>query len=307
MPVLNGAGTIEAAIASAIDDEQVPVEILVADDGSDDDTIDVVNGLGDERIKVLSTGGRGLGANAGRNVALNAASGEWVAFLDPDDLWLTGRLSTLLDVAEETGTAWIADDILVMRIDAGGNEVGTTTVFTERGLEVKGQRELDLLGLIKHDLGVVQPMIRRDLLESPQIRFPKPATSDFNFLFWSLDRARRGILVQQAMYRYNKVEGVDTMSHASPAFWLDSVESTAQLLAEEQDQAAEIKSALERRLEQSTRKYHYLQMRRELDTGHATSAVTRALRHPSLALPAARSLQGHLTARWRARRTKDMA
>lgn len=297
MPVLNGADTIEQAISSAIDDEQVPVEILVVDDGSDDRTIEVVSALEDSRIRVMSTGGHRLGANAGRNVALDAASGEWVAFLDPDDVWLPGRLARLLDTADTSGAEWVADDILVVSLDAGGHETGRTTVFSQRGLDVDGRRDLDLIGLIHHDLGVVQPMINRKLLESPPIRFPRPATSDFTFLFWSLAAAGRAVLVEDAMYRYNKVEGVDTMSHASPTFWLDSVESTAQLLADAQGEGLEIRNALEHRLHRSTQKYHYLQMRRDLGGGQRSAAMMRAVKHPTLFIPAARAV----AAKWLAR------
>lgn len=281
MPAFNAATTIKAAIDSAFDDGTVPVEVLVADDGSDDETPQAVADLGDDRIRVLSTGGRKLGANAGRNVAIDAAQGEWVAFLDPDDTWIPGRLATLLDAAEKTGAEWIADDILIVYQDARGRETRRSTVLTERGFSLDVFREITLRDLVEYDLGVLQPMIKRDLLENPRIRFPRPATSDFNFLFWSLEASRRAGVVNQAMYRYNKVEGVETMSHASPSFWLDSVESTAQLLADSQDLDGRVTTALERRLLNSTRKYHYLKMRGVLRDGHVLQALAQGVRHPS--------------------------
>jgi succinoglycan biosynthesis protein ExoO len=290
MPVLNATETIEAAIASAFDNEDISVEILVVDDGSEDGTIDLVTGMGDERIRTLSTGGHRLGANAGRNVALDAARGEWVAFLDPDDTWIPGRLKTLLDVADQTGASWVGDDILVVHVDSEGKEIGTSTVLAERGLDVDDIFPLGLTDLVRYDLGVLQPMISRKLLEEPRIRFPRPATSDFTFLFWSLRAAGKAVVYPEAMYRYNKVEGVATMSHASPAFWLDSVESTAQLLADAQELEPEVVAALERRLAEGTRKYHYLKMRQDLDGGHIADAALRALRHPSSLSVAAESV-----------------
>jgi hypothetical protein len=80
------------------------------------------------------------------------------------------------------------------------------------------------------------------------------------------------------------------MSHASPAFWLDSVESTAQLLADAQELESEVVAALERRLAEGTRKYHYLKMRQDLDGGHIADAALRALRHPSSLSVAAESV-----------------
>ncbi len=289
MPALDATQTIEAAIESVFADERVPAEILVIDDGSSDGTLDMIEKMGDERVRLLHTGGHRLGANAGRNVGLDAARGEWVAFLDPDDTWLPGRMSELLSVSAETGASWIADNILVVYTDSDSRVSGTTTLFTERGLEVKGTKRLTLEDLIRYDLGVLQPMIKRVILDEPKIRFPKPATSDFLFSFWSLEAAGGGMLVGKAMYQYNKVESQQTMSHASPAFWLDSVESTADLLADIQSHPPEIVHAVEKRLRGSVRRYNYLKAQSELREGKTTSAVARIMRNPSVVGVAAES------------------
>jgi succinoglycan biosynthesis protein ExoO len=282
MPALDATETIQAAIESVFADEMVPSEILVVDDGSTDGTIEMIENFGDPRVKLLFTGGHRLGANAGRNVGLDAARGEWVAFLDPDDTWLPGRMTTLLEVAEQSDAGWVADDILVVYTDAEDRVVGTTTLFEQRGIEVNGTRSLSLEDLITYDFGVLQPMIKRSLLEEPKIRFPKPATSDFLFSFWSLEAAGGGTLVGRAMYRYNKVETQQTMSHASPAFWLDSVESTADLLADIQSYPPEIVRALEKRLRGSMRRYDYLKVRADLGGGKPGSAAMRVVRNPAV-------------------------
>ncbi|HEX6147191.1 MAG TPA: glycosyltransferase family 2 protein [Acidimicrobiia bacterium] len=282
MPALNAAETIEAAIGSVFAGSDVPAEILVADDGSTDGTVEMIGSMNDDRVKLLFTGGHRLGANAGRNVGLDAARGEWIAFLDPDDTWLPGRLTALLDVAGRTGSDWIADDILVVYVDSGNQVRATSTLFAQRGLSVSGTRPLSLEDLIRYDLGVLQPLIRRSLLEDPKIRFPGPATSDFLFSFWSLDAAGGGTLVGDAMYRYVKAETQQTMSHASPAFWLDSVESTADLLADTQAYPPEIVRALEKRLRGSMRRYDYLKARSELREREIPAALGRLLRNPSV-------------------------
>jgi succinoglycan biosynthesis protein ExoO len=297
MPALDATETIQAAIESVFADEMVPSEILVVDDGSTDGTIEMIENFGDPRVKLLFTGGHRLGANAGRNVGLDAARGEWVAFLDPDDTWLPGRMTTLLEVAEQSDAGWVADDILVVYTDAEDRVVGTTTLFEQRGIEVNGTRSLSLEDLITYDFGVLQPMIRRSLLEEPKIRFPKPATSDFLFSFWSLEAAGGGTLVGRAMYRYNKVETQQTMSHASPAFWLDSVESTADLLADIQSYPPEIVRALEKRLRGSMRRYDYLKVRADLGGGKPGSAAMRVVRNPAVLSVVAESAWRRLSGR----------
>jgi succinoglycan biosynthesis protein ExoO len=282
MPVLDGERTIALALESVFADKGVPVEVLIVDDGSSDGTIALIEQMNDPRIRLLSTGGHRLGANAGRNVGLDAATGEWIAFLDPDDTWLPGRLSTLLDTADQTGSDWVADDILVVYIDSEDQVQEVSTVFTQRGLEVVGTRDLTLEDLVRYDLGVLQPLIRRSLLEDPRIRFPKPVTSDFEFSFWSLEAARRAVVVEEALYRYNKAEAHKTLSHASPAFWLDSVQSTADLLQTTQDHDPAVVRALEKRLRGSMRRYDYLQTRVELQGRQIPAALGRLLRNPSV-------------------------
>jgi hypothetical protein len=206
-------------------------------------------------------------------------------------------MTTLLEVAEQSDAGWVADDILVVYTDAEDRVVGTTTLFEQRGIEVNGTRSLSLEDLITYDFGVLQPMIKRSLLEEPKIRFPKPATSDFLFSFWSLEAAGGGTLVGRAMYRYNKVETQQTMSHASPAFWLDSVESTADLLADIQSYPPEIVRALEKRLRGSMRRYDYLKVRADLGGGKPGSAAMRVVRNPAVLSVVAESAWRRLSGR----------
>lgn len=67
-------------------------EVVVADDASNDDTLDVVRGLGDRRIRLLASGGN-LGVIRNFERALNAARGEIVFLCDQDDVWLPGKVS----------------------------------------------------------------------------------------------------------------------------------------------------------------------------------------------------------------------
>jgi len=67
-------------------------ELLVVDDGSTDDTLHVLGQLiSDRRVHLLSQTNRGQAA--ARNLGLKHARGDWIAFLDSDDLWLPNKLS----------------------------------------------------------------------------------------------------------------------------------------------------------------------------------------------------------------------
>jgi glycosyltransferase involved in cell wall biosynthesis len=96
MPVRNGARFIAAALGSALSQLAADDEILVVDDASTDTTRAVLAGLADSRIRILD--GLGQGVSSARNIGCAAARGEFVAFLDHDDLWPPSRHAALLQV-----------------------------------------------------------------------------------------------------------------------------------------------------------------------------------------------------------------
>jgi glycosyltransferase involved in cell wall biosynthesis len=89
IPVRDGSNFLAEAVGSVLEQLGGGDEILVVWDDSDDDTAYVLQRLTDPRIRVLK--GPGKGVSGGRNAGLAAASGEFIAFIDHDDLWPTGR------------------------------------------------------------------------------------------------------------------------------------------------------------------------------------------------------------------------
>ena len=102
MPTYNRAGLITTAIKSVVEQTHKNWELLIVDDGSDDETAMVVsNFTGDERIKYIKKEHGGV--CRARNAGLNLAQGERVAFLDSDNSWDSEFLALLL-AAIETNT-----------------------------------------------------------------------------------------------------------------------------------------------------------------------------------------------------------
>lgn len=97
IPTWNRAHLVCDAIDSALHQRPGQVEVIVADDASTDDTAVVVTRVYGNRIRVLRLTNRG-GAGAARNAGVALATGEFVAFLDSDDVWLPGKFAAELRV-----------------------------------------------------------------------------------------------------------------------------------------------------------------------------------------------------------------
>ncbi len=105
MPCYNAGPWIAQALRSAAAQTLPPHEIIVIDDGSTDDSVEQIKNSGVE-VRLLRTN-RANGAGA-RNTGIEAATGDWVAFLDADDEWLPHHLETAASVIGPTDVAYMA-------------------------------------------------------------------------------------------------------------------------------------------------------------------------------------------------------
>jgi glycosyltransferase involved in cell wall biosynthesis len=89
IPAFDAERFVEEAIRSALDQTTPPDEIIVVDDGSADETAAIADSI-DERVTVLRGEHRGQGPS--RNAGIAVANGDFIAFLDADDVWLPRKL-----------------------------------------------------------------------------------------------------------------------------------------------------------------------------------------------------------------------
>ncbi len=96
MPTFNRASVLGEAIQSVLDQTYRDFELIVVDDGSEDDTTAVANGFADERLR-FHRSERNRGGNWARNRGIEHSQGEILSFLDSDDAYLPHKLSTVAD------------------------------------------------------------------------------------------------------------------------------------------------------------------------------------------------------------------
>lgn len=118
IPTYNRADLVQQALASVKAQTYRDFEIVVVDDGGTDGTFEVLSA--DREIRVLRHAGR-RGVSAARNTGIHAARGEWLAFLDSDDLWQPDKLARQIFWLEgqpellicQTGETWVRRGVRV--------------------------------------------------------------------------------------------------------------------------------------------------------------------------------------------------
>lgn len=108
LPSYNRDHLLDRAISSVTAQTFSDFELIIVDDASTDETCAIVQAYADERIRYLRSEQR-RGAAAARNLGINAASGEFIAFLDSDDEWLPEKLQLQVEAFDG-----LADDVAVV-------------------------------------------------------------------------------------------------------------------------------------------------------------------------------------------------
>lgn len=102
IPVYNKEPHVARAIDSVLAQTHAAGEILVIDDASTDRSIDIINEVAGDKVRMLRRETPGPGGYAARNLGINEATSEWVAFLDADDAWKPEHLATISESLERS-------------------------------------------------------------------------------------------------------------------------------------------------------------------------------------------------------------
>ena len=115
IPTHNRKERLERALNSVLDQTWRPIEIVVVDDASDDDTPEYLSSLQDEYDSIcVLRNETSRGAAVSRNIAISHAHGEYITGLDDDDYWRPTRIERLMEEFEEGFSAVCSYDRMVM-------------------------------------------------------------------------------------------------------------------------------------------------------------------------------------------------
>ena len=167
IPAYRCEATVEQSVRSALAQTFSDIEVLVADDGSDDGTPEILKRLSEEdaRIRVLTLPENGGVANA-RNRAAGCARAEWIAFLDSDDMWTPDKLAVETELAARTGADLVYTAAACIDADGRptGREFRVPETVTCRSM-LNGNDLICSSVLLKKELFLRHPMERSDLHE----------------------------------------------------------------------------------------------------------------------------------------------
>ena len=182
-------------------------EIEYYDNLSDDNSEDIVRSYGDPRIR-LRRAPRRLPLAEGRNEAIGGARGEWIAFLDCDDLWMPQKLERQLSRLAESPGAGLAY-ARTMSFSARGDEGETTYRYAGRALpEGDILRPLLLEGNL---VPIVSALVSREAFDAIGGRIPPHLTFAEDYWLFTAIAARYPVVcVQDIVCRYRVHEASAT-------------------------------------------------------------------------------------------------
>jgi succinoglycan biosynthesis protein ExoU len=230
----DAAATIARAVRSALAEPPV-TQVIVVDDGSVDETAQVARDADDGTGRLLvEQFEQNRGPSAARNHALDRATADHVAILDADDVIVPGRFARLLAIPD-----WdvIADNILFV---PDGTDLDRLTLprvaATSRVLSLADFIDgcVQRRSRTRSQLGFLKPVIRRDLLEQPRLRYAGEVRLGEDFLLY-VALLRRG-----ARFTLTTMPGYVAVERSTSLTARHRTSDLAALLAAEREILAEL-------------------------------------------------------------------
>lgn len=297
MSNFRGTRWLPQAIASVLAQSHRNLELIIVDDASGDDSVDVIRAaMGtDPRIRLIESAVN-LGPAGARNLALDAASGTWIAIIDSDDLVHPARLERMVRAARHLGCDAVADDMIFF----GDTPVaGGRTLM--QSLALTAPQPLSLVDFIASDnggsglppYGYLKPLIRRAAMGKLRYDPTLRVGEDFDFYARLIATGLKFKLIPDAMYLYRRHSA--SLSHRLSTEVLIPLSAAHRALEKSvPDNDPRLSAALRHRRDALTWALHYSLLVTALKRGNVATIFRLLSQHPRLVKPFWQSLRERL-------------
>lgn len=219
IPVYNAGEFLRETVWSVLEQDYKAIELILVNDGSKDDSLSICNELkaSDDRIIVIDQPNAGV--STARNNGLKAAKGEYVLFIDADDLLEKDMVSTLYNKAIETsadivscGAALIKDGVVIKE------EFGTNKLYTYDNEEAL---KFFLIGN-KVNIGVWTKLFKKSLIDDLEFRKNIRINEDKLFIFEALMKANKYVVYDVSKYKY--IQRNSSATRTFDSRWFDTID-----------------------------------------------------------------------------------
>ncbi|MFW2137256.1 glycosyltransferase family 2 protein [Chryseobacterium sp. TY4] len=206
IPVYNAERYVENCVQSVIDQACPDCEVIIVNDGSTDNSLDVCTALARKFNNILVINQKNGGPAKARNEGIKRATGDYLTFVDADDSLEKDYYKTMLDIAEKTKA-----DVIVSDINSVGNFLGKITNNIPKNITLDKEqiKENILANYYRNEVGnissLVNKLYRRKILTDNNILIDESRVraEDYWFNFYVFKNANSCIATDKSFYNYN--------------------------------------------------------------------------------------------------------
>lgn len=217
IPCYNGEKWIEPCIQSILIQSYTDFEIIIVNDGSTDDSLEILNNISNADARIFIVNIKNGGVSNARNVGVSRAKGQWITFIDIDDTLPANSLSTLMQLTD--------DNIDI--VFAGYTQVSDRKSSYDNGIDIRRLSNVELafelfrptdFPYLGYPWG---KLFRRAVIERHNVRFDSEImyNEDRLFSFEFLSFARGGAYTTKPVYNYIQRDDSAMAKIEGPAFW----------------------------------------------------------------------------------------
>jgi succinoglycan biosynthesis protein ExoO len=205
IPAYNTENFIKRCIDSVLNQSYQNFEIIIVDDCSTDNGMDIVRQFEDPRIRVYLNK-KNCGPSFSRNRGIRLAKGSYIAILDSDDWWDKDRLKIMIDFVVRKNADMVFDNLLYIREN---ESAPWTNYFEFKKMTINFPVQITPQYFVDNDLGILKAVIRKELLMKNQIFYDESVKYGEDFLFYLdiITNTENVWLLPEAYYYYLSREG----------------------------------------------------------------------------------------------------